>query len=233
MATRMLQRRGTAAEWAAANPILGDGEIGYSTDAKVIKVGDGVTAWVSLVSISVDKARDSELLDGVDSTYYLQKGGSRAVGRNTQVLSNLNQALDSGWYDGSNMTGAPDTVWFLVLVLAHSNNTAWVRQIAYSMTGEQTTQTIYSRRCNGNDPTLAGNWTGWVRIDGADSVRSTIVDAKGDLIAGSAPDAMVRVPVGIDGRVLMADSTQASGVTWSLPPSGGVGFAEIFLHGGS
>lgn len=48
MATRMLQRRGTAAEWAAANPILAAGEMGFETDTFVIKMGDGVTAWNSL-----------------------------------------------------------------------------------------------------------------------------------------------------------------------------------------
>jgi hypothetical protein len=48
MATRMQQRRGTAAEWAAANPVLADGEIGFEHDTGVIKVGDGVTAWLAL-----------------------------------------------------------------------------------------------------------------------------------------------------------------------------------------
>lgn len=49
MATRMLQRRGTAAEWAAENPILASGEIGFETDTKLMKLGDGVTPWNSLV----------------------------------------------------------------------------------------------------------------------------------------------------------------------------------------
>lgn len=49
-ATRMLQRRGTAAEWAAANPVLGDGEIGFVRDTRDFKIGDGVTAWNDLVS---------------------------------------------------------------------------------------------------------------------------------------------------------------------------------------
>lgn len=48
MATRMLQRRGTAAEWAAQNPVLSDGEIGFETDTKIIRVGDGETAWNDL-----------------------------------------------------------------------------------------------------------------------------------------------------------------------------------------
>lgn len=48
MATRMQQRRGTAAQWQAANHTLADGEIGYETDTKIVKIGDGVTPWNTL-----------------------------------------------------------------------------------------------------------------------------------------------------------------------------------------
>lgn len=56
MATRMLQRRGTAAEWAAQNPVLGDGELGFERDTKVVKIGDGVTAWNDLTTPYVLRA---------------------------------------------------------------------------------------------------------------------------------------------------------------------------------
>lgn len=48
MATRMLQRRGTSAEWAALNPILAPGEIGVATDTNNVKIGNGVTPWNDL-----------------------------------------------------------------------------------------------------------------------------------------------------------------------------------------
>jgi hypothetical protein len=51
--TRIQIKRGTAASWASANPILSQGEMGYETDTKMIKVGDGNTAWSSLVYSSV------------------------------------------------------------------------------------------------------------------------------------------------------------------------------------
>jgi len=41
MATRMQQRRGLAAQWTAANPVLAAGEIGFETDSNKFKVGDG------------------------------------------------------------------------------------------------------------------------------------------------------------------------------------------------
>jgi hypothetical protein len=52
MATRMQQRRGTAAQWISTNggdgPILNAGEIGYETDTNKFKVGDGINHWADL-----------------------------------------------------------------------------------------------------------------------------------------------------------------------------------------
>lgn len=41
-------RRGTAAAWTAANPVLGLGEPGLETDTRKVKYGNGATAWNSL-----------------------------------------------------------------------------------------------------------------------------------------------------------------------------------------
>lgn len=55
MATRMLQRRGTTAQWQAENPVLAEGEIGADLDLKLIKIGDGVTPWLDLVANKGDQ----------------------------------------------------------------------------------------------------------------------------------------------------------------------------------
>ena len=49
---------------------------------------------------------------------------------------------------------------------------------------------------------------------------ATAIDAKGDLIAGTAADTFSRVAVGTNGQVLTADSTAATGLVWSTPSSG-------------
>ena len=54
-------RRATAAQWTAANPVLAAGEIGFEIDTNSIKVGDGLTAWINLPSLS-DKSL-SELVE--------------------------------------------------------------------------------------------------------------------------------------------------------------------------
>jgi Major tropism determinant N-terminal domain/Phage tail repeat like len=50
--TTIRVRRGTAAQWSTANPILALGELGLETDTSKLKGGDGVTAWNSLDYIS-------------------------------------------------------------------------------------------------------------------------------------------------------------------------------------
>ena len=61
MATRIQQRRGTAAEWASANPVLALGEIGYDTTNSNIRIGDGITAWNELETISGPQGEIGEL----------------------------------------------------------------------------------------------------------------------------------------------------------------------------
>ena len=48
MAFKIQLRRGTAAQWTAANPILAAGELGLETDTKLFKAGDGTTPWNTL-----------------------------------------------------------------------------------------------------------------------------------------------------------------------------------------
>lgn len=45
MASQIKLRRDTAANWTAANPVLGAGEPGYDTTNGKLKIGNGTTAW--------------------------------------------------------------------------------------------------------------------------------------------------------------------------------------------
>jgi hypothetical protein len=45
MAFRIQIRRDDSARWTVNNPILLEGELGYETDTKYMKIGDGTTPW--------------------------------------------------------------------------------------------------------------------------------------------------------------------------------------------
>lgn len=72
----MLQRRGTATQWANANPTLGSGEIGFETDTGQFKMGDNSTAWDDLPYF-----KNIEDLGGNLDDYILleQKGAANGV----------------------------------------------------------------------------------------------------------------------------------------------------------
>lgn len=51
MITRIQIRRGTSAQWAAANPVLAAGELGAAIDGDQvtsIRIGNGVDHWADL-----------------------------------------------------------------------------------------------------------------------------------------------------------------------------------------
>lgn len=63
--TRFKIRRGLAAEWEKANPILLEGEPGYAVDTNVYKIGDGVHQWMELPQIGGDPVKfDIQLING-------------------------------------------------------------------------------------------------------------------------------------------------------------------------
>lgn len=64
-------KRGTAAAWTSANPTLNSGEMGFESDTKKMKVGDGSTAWTSLTYTATDGD-----ISGVTAGTGLSGGGS-------------------------------------------------------------------------------------------------------------------------------------------------------------
>ena len=68
-------------------------------------------------------------------------------------------------------------------------------------------------------------------VNGKNVVTAGVVDAKGDLIVGSADDAVARLGVGTNGQVLTAASGATYGVQWSDPAAVGVFGSSIEFEG--
>ena len=58
-----------------------------------------------------------------------------------------------------------------------------------------------------------------------------IWDAKGDMVAATAANTAVRVPVGTDGYVLMADSAESAGIKWNEPGTTSAPTVQTFTSG--
>jgi len=79
--THIESRHDTAATWASENPVLYEGEVGWETDTRKGKMGDGSSAWNDLsylVGDVVVTAADLGL-DQVDNTSDMDKPISTAV----------------------------------------------------------------------------------------------------------------------------------------------------------
>ena len=99
---RLQSRRDTAANWTAANPVLAEGEIGFITDTKAAKIGDGVTAWNDLLTrpsqeqlVAVQAAAEQAAADAdqrLTATVAAQTATETARDE-TQALRNQTQTL--------------------------------------------------------------------------------------------------------------------------------------------
>lgn len=70
-------------------------------------------------------------------------------------------------------------------------------------------------------------------VTDATGIPATIIDAKGDLIVGTAADTAQRLAVGANGTTLVANSSTASGLEWQTPASGGMTLISTTTLSGS
>ena len=87
MAIQIQYRNDTAANWTTANPVLLAGEIGYETNTKLLKIGDGTTAWVSLAYFPANAAITGGSITGVTINNSVIGGTTPAAGTFTALNS--------------------------------------------------------------------------------------------------------------------------------------------------
>jgi hypothetical protein len=151
MATRMQQRKGTAAQWVSTNngdgPILNAGEIGYESDTNKFKIGDGVNHWVDL-----NYFLDAEALGGSIDDYVplTQKGVANGVatlnssgvipseqipslvGLDSEITTAVNNAIDAL------VEGAPAALSTLNdLAAAINDNTSFASEVIAEINTKQ------------------------------------------------------------------------------------------------
>ena len=103
---RIVIRRDTAANWTTQNPTLLQGEWGFETDARKLKIGDGATAWTALSYYSTGGGSGNTILSGsgapssdlgANGDIYLDTAATRLYGPKTA----------GAWGSGVSLIGAP------------------------------------------------------------------------------------------------------------------------------
>lgn len=253
MAATIQLRRGTAAQWTAANPVLAAGEPAFESDTGKFKIGTGSTAWnslsyvtggtVSLTSLDIAGASDigAAIADtdaiglyDISATANRKTDASRIptyvfskVSGDVTVNSSGVAAIGSGVVVNADVSASA--------AIAHSklaNATAGQVLLGTTTTGVVTATTV------SGDVTITGAGVTAIgagvivdadvnasaaiaatKISGTAVVRSDYT-AKGVLLSASGASTPVALTVGTNGFVLMADSTQTSGLKWAEMAAG-------------
>jgi len=104
MATRMQQRRGTAAQWTAADPVLNAGEIGFESDTGKFKIGDGTNHWDDLNYFLDSVDQGGSITDYVPLTQKDAASGVASLDSNKNVYVPGSSIIIEGSTDNTNET---------------------------------------------------------------------------------------------------------------------------------
>ena len=130
MATRMQQRRGTAAQWTSANPILAAGEIGFETDTGKFKIGNGSSAWSALTYFA-NASELAAIVDGAPDLLNTLNEIAAAIGDDPSFLTTVATNLSNHEADTTNIHGIANTSLLATQtdITNHNNDTTGVHGI--------------------------------------------------------------------------------------------------------
>jgi hypothetical protein len=166
-----------------------------------------------------------------DATTFLSGNNTWSVPPGSYTDEQARDAIAAALVAGTNITITPDDVANTITISASGTGgaqpedadltaiaalTAADDDIIQRKTGAWTNRTMAQLK---TDLALTAADVSLGNVVNAAQVQLGTVDAKGDLIVGTAADTVARVAVGANGRTLVAASAQTAGVEWSANPA--------------
>lgn len=136
-------RRDQSANWTSVNPVLAAGEAGYELDTRLLKIGDGVTAWNNLPyhSAQLTIADDDSTINTFNSSKTLKIQGAGTVTTNfvgDTLTITSNQASEGIIFVGDDSTGTQISDGETVKIAGGSGITTAMVGDVMTISGEST-----------------------------------------------------------------------------------------------
>ena len=180
------------------------------------------TAWTSsenidLASGKVLKIAGTEVLSATAYTGKAATAGTADVATDgvvtTGTYSNPSWITGLGW---SKISSTPTTLSGYGITDALSSSTAASTYLTQS-NASSTYQPIVSGVSDTEIGYLDGVTSG-IQTQLDSKIAKSLVDAKGDILVGSADNTVARLAIGTDGYLLTADAASTNGVKWAAAP---------------
>lgn len=241
-----LARGGTGASLAATGPgYLKQTSLGAVVSVAAILAADLPAATESAQG-AVELATTAEAAAGADTTRAITAAGlAAAVYRKSEHINASAGAGDAGkpivldaagriaasmlaagYIDHNQLlnlaAGDPHTQYILKALLTTKGDI-----IVRDASGPQRLAVGAANQVLAADPAEPTGLKWVPQVTSGSGIPGSTIDAKGDLIVGTADDTYSRLGVGNNGQVLMADSAQATGLVWANLLQD-----NIFINGG-
>ena len=101
----------------------------------------------------------------------------------------------------------------------------WATQLSTPVAGGEYSAKYHAQAAatsatnSANSATASANSASQAAVIVASAIQGTLINAKGDLLVGTADDTVARLPVGTNGQILVVDSAETSGIKWAAPSS--------------
>jgi hypothetical protein len=238
----------TGIKWS--DPTGGGGSVlaggGLTLTGSTLDVGAGLGISIATDTVAIDTAvipRLGSTNSFTDANTFTKAGNDAVIVRSGNSAANAQQSLGRTASEallavsgGTNQFLNIDAAGDLVIKLA--DNTKTIRfglgtTQRFNITNTGLNSTVPLDVGSNKITSLASGVASNDAVSVSQVILKSFIDAKGDLIVGTADDIPARLPVGTTGQILTVDLTQTNGVKWASPAAGVTAGVGITITSGT